>query len=258
MTPPHKTATFVFEPEHYSLILEKKFLGDLIKNLCEDCFGIKRERVVFTRGDIKAYLTDKGRVVYCDTDTKLAALKVTGFEPKQVETNTDNLDSVVAGMLQDFDCCLKLPSDARNVKVLEVIRGCTLIVLCLSSGTFLALLCAMGDRKRRSKFSECLQQVLPGCGKMAVTLGGLPPLELFINSAIEVESLSKDEGTVTMFQFVCCFEKSDPGNGCMLICNYLLINYVASLLSWLLASLGKHSQLLQFILVGCTVETFAS
>ena len=70
-----------------------------------------------------------------------------------------------------------------------------MIVLRLSSGAFLALLCAMGDTKQRSSFGELLQQVLPGCWKIIVRLGGLPPLELFNNSTIEVESSSEDEGT---------------------------------------------------------------
>ena len=194
----HKSATFIFKSEHYSLIKENECIGDIIKNLCVVCFKVERENVEFTHGDVKAFLSKFkfGYPVFSDVDTKLAILIVKGVDQKQVEAKRDHLESTIAVLLKAVDPCLKVPSDA--VKVLEVITKCTLIVLSLSSSAFVALLCVMGDTEQRSSFGERLQQILPGCWKVVARLGGLPPLELFNNSTVDVASSSEDEGLLSV------------------------------------------------------------
>ena len=86
----HKTANFFFKPEHRSII--EGCLGDMIKSFCQEVFGIETDKVVFGYGDVKKYL---GYPVYCDIDTKLAVLIVSGVEPAQVQKYRENLEQCI-------------------------------------------------------------------------------------------------------------------------------------------------------------------
>ena len=105
-----KAATFFFKPECYSLIQANEFAGDMMKNLCEQCLGVEREKVVFVQGDVKSFLKAKGYAVNCDIDTLLAVLIVYGIEQKQLDINRHNLESAIAVMLKDLE-------PARDVSV---------------------------------------------------------------------------------------------------------------------------------------------
>ena len=173
-----KTATFFFKPDHRPLI--NSCLGDMIKSLCQEGFGIETDNVLFGYCDIKKCLKDLGYPVYSDIDAKLAVLIVSGVEPAQVQKYRDNLEQCIITIFRQSD--FTLPEDAS--RVLEILPNCSFIVLHLTTPAFLALLCALSDKQSRERLSGSLRRALPGSRKMVLRLGGLPPLELPTNSTM--------------------------------------------------------------------------
>lgn len=63
--------------------------------------------------------------------------------------------------------------------MLEIICGSTCVVLLLSTGLFVSLLCLLGDFDAWRKLTRSLQSLLLGSTKAVLRLGGLLPVELF-------------------------------------------------------------------------------
>ena len=186
--PTPRTATFYFKPEHRVIIEDG--LGDLIKSLCQDYFKIEKDKVLFGYGNVTKLLKTLGYPVFADTDTKLAVLLVSGLEPPQVEKYKDNIEQSIIGIFRRVNPTL--PKDASLV--LEILPNCSFIVLYLSTPAFLALLCTLGDKQRRTRMCESLWGALPGSQNVLLRLGGLPPLELCNTSMVMPANAKVNQG----------------------------------------------------------------
>jgi hypothetical protein len=154
----------------------------MIKSFCEEVYGIKRKKVLFAYGDVnkilKGLIADKGCPVYCDINTRLAVLIVSGVEPAQVQEYRDNLEQCIITVFRQFNFKNKFRLPEGTSRILEIFPSCSFIVLHLSTQLFVALLCTLGDKQSRTRFIGSLWKALPGSKGMVLRLGGLPPMEL--------------------------------------------------------------------------------
>ena len=108
---------------------------------CRSCFEIGNiDNVKLMSGDVSKFMKSHG-LIYNKDVTKLVAIKVYGIEPCVAESNRTILNLYfvrsVLGSLKKFDPNLQLPGNL--CEVVEILSGCCIIVLFLSSAGFMAL-----------------------------------------------------------------------------------------------------------------------
>ncbi|XP_062506418.1 uncharacterized protein LOC134182991 [Corticium candelabrum] len=151
-----------------------------IKELCQACFKIPQDRVLFFYT-----LPPAGQrvIFYGDSVYKPAVLHLDQVSPDLVEKEKSRLVSFVANLIQ-------VTKD--GIYFTEVVKSSCLVLFQMRLDVYLRLFSALTMEAQCIAFHQSLKQTFPELVVAKFRLGGLPPIEV-----ISTERILKEEGSAT-------------------------------------------------------------